>query len=143
MEDPVVPLDRNLYGHPVAGLLLWERHFEKNLLEHGWEKFQIGNVYSLTEKKGLFLSVYVNDFLLAGEKQKMDPMWNTSERSRFGEPTSSVDHVYLGCTQRECQISKDIVDNYSNMFGSKISAGTTRKLRYSEKLGANIFILVL
>ena len=24
MEDPVVPLDRNLYGHPLAGLL-WER----------------------------------------------------------------------------------------------------------------------
>ena len=23
-EDPVVPLERNLYGHPLAGLL-WER----------------------------------------------------------------------------------------------------------------------
>ena len=29
MEDPVVPLERNLYGHPLAGLL-WERQFEKN-----------------------------------------------------------------------------------------------------------------
>ena len=28
MEDPVVPLERNLYGHPLAGLL-WERQFEK------------------------------------------------------------------------------------------------------------------
>ena len=37
MEDPVVPLERNLYGHPLAGLL-WERQFEKVLLEHGWEK---------------------------------------------------------------------------------------------------------
>ena len=27
MEDPVVPLERNLYGHPVAGPL-WERQFE-------------------------------------------------------------------------------------------------------------------
>ena len=27
MEDPVVPLERNLYGHPLAGLL-WERQFE-------------------------------------------------------------------------------------------------------------------
>ena len=26
MEDPVVPLERNLYGHPLAGLL-WERQF--------------------------------------------------------------------------------------------------------------------
>ena len=37
MEDPVVPLERNLYGHPLAGLL-WERQFEKVLSEHGWEK---------------------------------------------------------------------------------------------------------
>ena len=37
MEDPVVPLERNLHGHPLAGLL-WERQFEKVLLEHRWEK---------------------------------------------------------------------------------------------------------
>ena len=30
MEDPVAPLQRNLYGHPWAGLL-WERQFEKIL----------------------------------------------------------------------------------------------------------------
>ena len=32
MEDPVVPLERNLYGHPLAGLLL-ERQFEKILFD--------------------------------------------------------------------------------------------------------------
>ena len=37
MEDPVVPLERNLYGHPSAGLL-WERQFDKILLQHSWEK---------------------------------------------------------------------------------------------------------
>ena len=37
MEDPVVPLERNLYGHPLAGLS-WERQIEKVLLEHGWGK---------------------------------------------------------------------------------------------------------
>ena len=37
MEDPVVPLERNLYGHPLERLL-WERQFEKILLKHGWEK---------------------------------------------------------------------------------------------------------
>ena len=29
IEDPVVPLERNLYGHLLAGLF-WERQFEKN-----------------------------------------------------------------------------------------------------------------
>ena len=36
MEDPVGPLERNLCGHPLAGLL-WERQL-KILLKHGWEK---------------------------------------------------------------------------------------------------------
>ena len=38
MEDPVVPLERNLSRHPLAGLL-WEKQFEKVLSEHGCEKF--------------------------------------------------------------------------------------------------------
>ena len=37
IEDPVFLLERNLYGHPLAGLL-WERQFEEVLLELGWEK---------------------------------------------------------------------------------------------------------
>ena len=51
MEDPVVPLERNLYGHPLAGLL-WERQFEKLLLQHGGRRIPIGNAYSYTVKKG-------------------------------------------------------------------------------------------
>ena len=34
MEDPVVPLELNLYGHPLPGLL-WERPFEKISLKYG------------------------------------------------------------------------------------------------------------
>ena len=46
IEDPVISLERNLYGHPLAGLL-WERQFEKILLKYGWEKrFPIGNACS-------------------------------------------------------------------------------------------------
>ena len=37
MEDPVVPLERNLHGHPLAALL-WQRQFKKILLKYGWEK---------------------------------------------------------------------------------------------------------
>ena len=57
----------------------------------------------------------------------------------LGEPTSFLDHVFLSCTQQESQISKDIVDNYKNMFESKISAGAVEKLtetRVSGKLDA-------
>ena len=59
MEDPVVPLERNLYGHPLAGLL-WERQFEKVLLKHGWEKIPSWECLSVHRGR-LFLSVYVDD----------------------------------------------------------------------------------
>ena len=36
------------------------------------------------------------------------------------------------CTQRQREISKDIDDNYRAMFESRISAGRTEKLPYSE-----------
>ena len=69
MEDPVVPLERNLYGHPLAGLL-WERQFEKILLKHGWEKIPNWECLFVHRAKGLFLSVYVDDIKLAGKKTK-------------------------------------------------------------------------
>ena len=56
----------------------------------------------------------------------------------LGDPTSFLDHVYLGCTETECQTSKDIVDNYRRMFESRISAGAIGKLRSTGKLDANI-----
>ena len=56
----------------------------------------------------------------------------------LGEATSFLDHVYLGCTQRECHISKDIVDHLRNMFESKISAGAVEKLSVSLKSDAHI-----
>ena len=37
----------------------------------------------------------------------------------LGEPTSFLDHAYLGCTERECKISSDIVANYRDMVESR------------------------
>ena len=50
----------------------------------------------------------------------------------LGEPTSFLDHVYLGWTQRQCEISKDIVVNYRTLFESRISTGGSEQLPYSE-----------
>ena len=141
MEDPVVPIERNLYGHPLAGLL-WERQFEKVLLKHGWEKITNWECLFVHREKGLFLSVYVDDIKLAGKKHNIDPMWKVlNEEVDLGEPTSFLDHVYLGCTQRQCEISKDIVDNYRTMFESQISAGGVEKLPFSSK--SSYFFMVL
>ena len=120
---PEVLLERNLYGHPLAGLL-WERQFEKILLKHGCEKVPNWECLFVNHEKGLFLSVHVDDIKMAGKKQNLDPMWKLLKKEvDLGEPTSLLDRVYLGCTQRECQISKDIVDIFRYLFESRVSAG--------------------
>ena len=79
--------------------------------------------------------MYVYVIKLAGKKQIIDPMWKVLNKEvDLGEPTSFLDHVYLGYTQRQCEISKDIVDNYITMFESIISAGSTEKLPCSDNL---------
>ena len=97
-------------------------------------KFQNWECLFVHREKGLFLSVYVDDMKLAGKKQNIDPMWKLLNKEvDLGEPTSFLDHVYLGCTQRQCEVSQDIVDNYRTMFESRISAGRTEKLPFSPK----------
>ena len=48
------------------------------------------------------------------------------------EPTSFLDHVYLGCTQRECKPNEKITEQYNKMFESCISAGATEKVTRME-----------
>ena len=133
MEDPVVPLERNLYGHPLAGLS-WEKQFEKILLKYGWEKVSNRECLFVHREK-IFLSMYVDDIKLAGKKQNIDPTWKVPNKEvDLGEATSFLDHVYLGCTQRQCEKCKDIVDSYRTMLQSRISAGATEKLPCSENM---------
>ena len=101
MEDPIVPLERYLYGRPSAGLV-WARQFEKILLKHGWEKVPNWECLFVHCEKGLFLSVYVDDFKLGGKKPNIDPMWKVLNKEvDLGEPTSFLDHENLGCIQRQ------------------------------------------
>ena len=79
--------------------------------------------------------MYVDDIKLAGKKQNINPMCKVLNKEvDLGEPTSFLDHVYLGCSQRQCEISKDIVDNYRAMSESRISEGGTETVPCSENL---------
>ena len=126
--------ERNLCGHSLAGLLL-ERQFEKILLKYDWEKVCNWECLFVHREEGLILSVYVDDITLAGKEQNIDLMWKVLNKEvDLGDPTSFLDHVYLGCTQRQCEISKDIVDNFRAMFESRISAGRAEKLPFPQNL---------
>ena len=78
--------------------------------EHSWEKVPNWECLFVNREKGLFLSVYVDEKKMAGKRQNIYPIWKVH----------------------------DIVDNYRNMFASKISAGGIEKLPCSEEYEANI-----
>ena len=117
----------------ICTVTLWQDYFGKGnsrkfFLKYGWEKVPNWECLFVNREKGVFLSVYVDVITLAGKKQNINPTWKTLMKDvDLGEP-SFFDHVYLGCTQRECQISKGIVANYRDMFESRISAGAKAKL---------------
>ena len=134
-EDPVVPLERHLYGHPLAGLL-WETQFEDVLLELGWEKStQLGMSVCSSETRVIFK--------ITKKKQNMAPMWKKLMKLvDLGEPTSFLAHVYLGCTQRECKPNETIIAQYTKMFESRFSAGATEKLPGWEKSRTNSSVVL-
>ena len=80
-EDLVVLLERNPYGHPLAGLL-WERQFKKAL--HGtWlgKSTKFGMLIRSTENKKCF-SVCVDDITMTGKKQSLAPLWTDIDERR-------------------------------------------------------------
>ena len=134
IEDPVVPPERNVCGHHLAGLF-WERQFEKILLKYGWEMVPNWECLFVHREKGLFLSVYVDDIKLAGKKQNIDPVRKViNKKVDLGEPTSFLDHVKLGCTQRQCEVSKDFVDNYRTVCEWRNSEGATEKNYHARQI---------
>ena len=75
------------------------------------ERYRTGSACRVRGKQGLFLSEYVDDIKLAGQKQNLDPVWkNLMKHDDLEQSTSFLDHVYSGCTQRECKPNESMVD---------------------------------
>ena len=103
----------------------------------GWEKVPNWECLFVHRQQGLFLSAQVDDIRLAGKKQNLDPMWKKLMKLvDLEEPTSFLDHVHLGCTQRECEWNESIIDDCRNMLESRISVGATEKITY--RAGRNL-----
>ena len=112
MKDPVVPLERNLYGHPLAGLL-WERQFEKVLSKYGWEKVPMENAYSLTEKKGYSYQC----MWTISNWQARQKTWNRLGKFSWKTLIWENQHHFL------------TMANYRNMFECRISSGAKKNCR--------------
>ena len=81
IRDPVVPLERHLYGHPPAGLL-WGRQFEEVPMDLDGKKYQIGNACLFIEEQGLFLSAHV------------DENQNDWKEAEYGFHVEEIDETY-------------------------------------------------
>ena len=87
---------------------LWERPFEKVLFRTQLGKSsKLGMLTSQRRKKGLFLSVYVDDFKLAGKTENIKPTWKILMKDvDLGEPTWAAlkDNEYGGQLQEHVRI---------------------------------------
>ena len=126
-----------MYGyvlHDTNGRNLGQT-FEEVLLELGLEKKTNWECLFVHRKQGLFLSVNVDDIKMAGKNKNMAPMWKKlMKNANIDEPTSFLDHVCLGCTQRECKPNEIIIEECTKMFESRISAGATENYRCGRSL---------
>ena len=98
MEDPAVPLERNLYGYPLAELL-WETQFEKILLKYGWEKgFRLGLLVRTPWKRVILISVCGWHQIGWKETQSCSDVECTQQRSWSGRtnilPRSCIPGMY-------------------------------------------------
>ena len=134
MEDPVVPLEAksvwSSFGRIVMGKAIWENPIEARL----GEGFQLGMLIRTPWKRVFLICVWRKNILIRCGKYSIKKLiWENQHLSLIMK--------ILGCTQRQCEISKEIVDNYRTLFESRISAGATEKFPYSEKF--SYFFVVL
>ena len=121
MEDPVVLLERNLYGHPLAGLL-WERQLEKALLEHGWEKVPHWKCFFVNREKDFscqcmwtrrecqtrkeIVDKYRNMFvstISAGAKEKL--LYSEKLGANISSWSYDMEGLAKKCVERYCELA--------------------------------------
>ena len=101
----------------------WRRRFEKVLLVIGMRKSTELTMPIPESKARSFF------YRWAGRKQNLNPMWKKLMKLvDLEEPTSFLDHLYLGYTQRECKSNESTIEEYKKMFESRISAEVTERL---------------
>ena len=103
-NDPVVELRLSLYGHPLAGLF-WEKHCTKKIMQCGFTPIPGWELLFVHKEKQIFLSVYVDDFKMAGKKENIKPMWKDLMDAGLDlePPTPLNGGVYLGCGQADIE----------------------------------------
>ncbi len=93
----MVKLRLALYGHPLSGLY-WEQHCADSLCKAGFLPMKGWECVFTHKALGLFLSVYVDDFKLAGRTSNLAAGWKAIRKYIELDPETPLSH-YLGCGQ--------------------------------------------
>ena len=134
MEDPVVPLEMNLYGHLLAGLLC-ERQFEKILLKHGWEK--------IPNWESLFVHFEIILFLICvcgwhkigwKETKSWSDVETTQQRSRFGRTNIFPGSCILGLHSKKMRTQRRYCGQLQNHVRIENFAGGADKLPFPQNV---------
>ena len=95
MKDPVVPLERNLYGHPLAGLVgkaIWENPIETWLGENS----KLGISLCSSWKRIILICVCGCHKIGWKETKSWSDVETTQQRSRFGRTNIFLGSCFLG-----------------------------------------------
>ena len=106
---------------------------DRNWLER---KVQIEKCLMNRYRKQKILSVFVNDIKIAGKKQKLAPMWKKLMKDvDFEEPTSFLDHVYLGMHSTGMQTKGEkLLDTTTRCLNLVFPAGATENYQDGTNL---------
>ena len=121
-------------GPPTCGTLMEETVRGRSLGTGKGKMYRTGMSFLFIEHKDYSYRYTWTTSKMAGREQTLGPTWkNLMKLVDLGEPTSFLDHVYLGRTQRECKPNETSIDEYRKIFESRSSAGATEKLPGWEK----------
>ena len=125
----------------ICMVILWQdccgkSNLRKILLQHGWKKVSNWECLFVHRQQRVILICVCGRYQIGWKEtvhqSDLENCWKTliwETQHHF------LTMFILGCTQRECQISKDFLDSYRSMFESRIPARATEKLPETEATG--------
>ena len=122
---------RSPSGRTLMGKAIWESSIGTRL----GKVFILGMFICQPSKRTILVSVCGRYQTGWKETYHQSDLEDPHERRWFGRTNIIPRPCFLGCTQRECQKRKSIVDNYRSMFESRICAGATEKLSERKATG--------
>ena len=132
-HNPVVRLRLNLYGHPLAGLY-WEKHCRSAILKCGFRPVTGWECLYENPTEKLYLSVYVDDFKMAGHAAALPKMWARLGKHLDLEPPIPLEqNIYLGCGQKNIPLPKKLIAEKKELYEKLLADEIVKTSEEEEK----------